>query len=140
MIVPYIAYDGNAEEAFNFYKTALNGTILTMMRFGDTPQGDQLSDVDKNKIMHVTLEAPGGIMLMGNDHLDYMGETHKVGNNFSLTIHPEDKATADELFNNLSFGGTITIPMSQAPWGDYFGMFMDKFGIKWMINHQPEQG
>lgn len=139
MIVPYIAYDGTAEEAFNFYKVALNGTILNMMRFGDTPQGDQLSALDKQKIMHVSLEAPGDIMLMGNDHLDFMGEEYLAGNNFSLTVHPQDKETADRLFNNLSVGGTITVPMSMAPWGDYFGMFYDKFDIKWMINFQARQ-
>ena len=71
---------------------------------------------------------------MGNDHLDMMGGPFTPGNNFSLSLHPDSEASADKLFANLSVGGTVTVPMSKAPWGDYFGMFTDKFGIKWMIN------
>ncbi|MGV3509000.1 MAG: VOC family protein [Sphingobacteriaceae bacterium] len=136
MITAYITFNGNTEQAFDFYKTALNGTITSIQRFGDTPQGEQLSDTDKNKIMHITLEAADGIKLMGNDFLDFMGEVYIAGNNFALTFHPDNKETADKLFNSLSSGGNITVPMNIAPWGDYFGMFTDKFGIKWMINHQ----
>ena len=136
MITAYITFNGNTEQAFDFYKTALNGTITSIQRFGDTPQGEQLSDTDKNKIMHITLEAADGIKLMGNDFVDFMGEAYIAGNNFALTFHPDSKETVDKLFNSLSSGGNITVPMNIAPWGDYFGMFTDKFGIKWMINHQ----
>jgi PhnB protein len=134
MLIAYITFNGNTEEVFNFYKTALDGT-LTIQRFGDAPNGDQIAAEDKNKIMHIALEAPNGIKLMGNDHLDFMGAFTK-GNNFSLSLHPDSDALADKFFANLSPGGTIIVPMSKAPWGDYFGMFIDKFGMKWMINHQ----
>ena len=135
MIIAYISFNGNTEEAFDFYKTALNGTITSIQRFGDTPHGEQMPEADKKKIMHIALEAPNGVKLMGNDFVAFTGETFIAGNNFSLTFHPDSKELADQLFNSLSAGGTITVPMSQAPWGDYFGMFTDKFGIKWMINH-----
>ena len=134
MLVAYVSFNGNTEEAFNFYKSALGGKITNIQRFSDSPYGGQMADADKNKVMHIALEAPNGARLMGNDHLDSMGGPFMAGNNFSLSLHPDSEEVADKLFNNLSAGGTITVPMSKAPWGDYFGMFTDKFGIKWMIN------
>jgi PhnB protein len=134
MLAAYISFNGNTEEAFNFYKTAVNGTITDLQRFGDAPHGSQMPGADLNKIMHIALEAPGGIHLMGNDYIDFSGEEFKPGNNFSLSLHPASKERADELFTGLSKDGTVTVPMSKAPWGDYFGMFTDKFGMKWMIN------
>lgn len=126
---------------FNYIQTRfIGGEIASIQRFGDSPHGEQLSEADKKKIMHIALEAPHGVKLMGNDFLDFMGETFNAGNNFSLSLHPDSVELADKLFNNLSAGGTVTVPMSKAPWGDYFGMFTDKFGIKWMINHQVKQG
>lgn len=138
MIIAYVTFNGTTEEAFNFYKSALEGEITNIQRFGDSPHGGQMSDADKKKIMHIALEAPDGIRLMGTDFLDFMGEPFKAGNNFSLSFHPDSQELADKLFNSLSAGGTVTVPMSKAPWGDYFGMFTDKFGIKWMINHQQK--
>jgi len=138
MLVAYVSFNGNTEEAFDFYKTALNGTITSLQRFSDSPHGAQMAEADKNKIMHIALEAPGGVRLMGNDYLDFMGAPFSAGNNFSLSLHPDSEELSDKLFNSLSVGGTVTVPMSKAPWGDYFGMFTDKFGIKWMINHQKK--
>ena len=138
MLVAYVTFNGNTEEAFNFYSAALDGKITNLQRFGDSPQGGQMADADKKKIMHIALDAPHGVRLMGNDHLDFMGETFTPGNNFSLSLHPDSEELSDKLFNNLSAGGKVIVPMSKAPWGDYFGMFTDKFGIKWMINHQSK--
>ncbi|GAB2806079.1 VOC family protein [Ferruginibacter profundus] len=138
MLAPYIAFNGNTETAFDFYKTALNGTITNLQRFGDGPQGAQLPEAEKKKIMHIALEAPGGITLMGNDFIDFTGQPFTAGNNFSLSLHPDSEALADALFNNLSAGGMVIVPMAKAPWGDYFGMFIDRFGIKWMINHRGQ--
>jgi len=135
MIVAYLTFNGNTEEAFNFYKSVFNGE-LNLQRFGDTPHGEQMSDEDKKKIMHAALTAPNGVKLMGSDHVDFMGESFAAGNNFSLSLHPESKEQADELFNNLSAGGTVIMPLGDVFWGAYFGMFVDKFGIKWMINHE----
>ena len=138
MIVAYVTFNGNTEEAFNFYASALGGKIINIQRFGDSPHGGQMSDADKKKVMHIAMEAPDDVMLMGNDHLDFMGGPFVAGNNFSLSFHPGSVEMADKLFNNLSAGGTVMVPMSKAPWGDYFGMFTDKFGIKWMINHRAK--
>jgi len=138
MLTAYVTFNGNTEEAFNFYKAAFGGELVNVQRFGDAPNGAQMSDADQKKIMHIALEAPNGIKLMGNDHLDFMGEPFKAGNNFSLSLHPDSEAVADKLFNSLSAGGIVMVPMARAPWGDYFGMFTDKFGIKWMINHQKK--
>ena len=135
MLVAYLLFNGNAEEAFNFYKSALGAEITNVQRNGDSPQGAQMSDADKKKIMHIALEGPQGIRLMASDYFDFTGEPFTTGNNFSLSLHPDSDALADELFNKLSAAGTVTVPMSKAPWGDYFGMFTDKFGIKWMVNH-----
>ncbi len=136
MLVTYVTFNGNTEEVFNFYSAALGGKITSLQRFGDSPNGGQMAEADKNKIMHIALEAPHGVRLMGNDHLDFMGESFIAGNNFSLSLHPDSEELSDKLFNNLSAGGKVVVPMSKAPWGDYFGMFIDKFGMKWMINHQ----
>ena len=138
MIAAYLTFNGNTEEAFNFYKSALEGELTNVQRFGDWPQGEQMPDADKKKIMHIALEAPHGVTLMGNDHIDSMGGSFVAGNNFSLSLHPDSEELSDKLFKNLSAGGKVIVPMSKAPWGDYFGMFIDKFGIKWMINHRAK--
>jgi len=138
MIAAYLTFNGNTEEAFNFYKSALDGKLTNVQRFGDAPNSGQMPDADKKKIMHIALEAPHGVTLMGNDHLDSMGGSFLAGNNFSLSLHPDSEELSDKLFKNLSVGGTVIVPMSKAPWGDYFGMFNDKFGIKWMINHRAK--
>ena len=135
MIVAYLTFNGNTEDAFNFYKSVLGGDLTNFQRFGDTPHGEKMSDEDKKKIMHVTLKGPKGVVLMGNDHLDFMGPFN-AGNNFSLSVHPDSEELADKLFNDLSAGGTVTMPLSKVFWGAYFGMLIDKFGIQWMVNYE----
>ena len=130
MLTAYVSFNGNTEEAFSFYKSALGGEFTNVQRFGDSPTGGQMSDADKKKIMHIALEGPHGISLMGSDFFDFTGESFNAGNNFSLSLHPDSPELSDKFFNSLSTGGTVIVPMSQAPWGDYFGMFVDKFGIK----------
>lgn len=138
MLTAYITFNGKTEEAFNFYRSALGGKITNLQRFSDTPQGEQMPDAEKKKIMHVALEAQHGISLMGSDFIDFTGEPFNAGNNFSLSLHPDSEELSDKFFNSLSTGGTVIVPMGKASWGDYFGMFIDKFAIKWMINHRPE--
>jgi PhnB protein len=136
MLTAYVTFNGNTEEAFNFYKLALGGEFTNLQRFGDAPHGGQMPDADKKKIMHIALEAPHGVTLMGNDYIDFTGQPFTAGNNFSLSLHPNSEELADKLFNSLSAGAFVIVPMGKAPWGAYFGMFIDKFGIKWMVNHQ----
>jgi PhnB protein len=140
MLTPYLTFNGNTEEAFNFYAAALGGSITILQRFGDTEQGAQLPEAAKNKIMHITLRAPGGITLMASDHMDFTGQAFIAGNNFSLSIHPDSVEKADTLFAALAADGTVTLPMEKVFWGSYFGMLVDKFGVQWMINHDMSKG
>ncbi len=136
---PYLNFDGNTEEAFNFYKSVFGGELLGLQRFRDTPHGDQMSAEDKNKIMHVALPLGQGNVLMATDILESMGQKLNVGNNFSLTINPESEAEAEKYFNSLAAGGTVMMPLEKAFWGAYFGMVTDKFGIQWMVNYEYNQ-
>lgn len=136
MIIAYIAFNGKTEEAFNFYKSVFGGEFTSLQRFGDTPHGEQMSAEDKKKIMHVELKAPNGVGLMGNDHLDMMGLPLVNGTNITLSLHPDSEELATKLFNGLSAGGTVTLPLEKTFWGAYFGMLLDKFGIQWMVNYQ----
>lgn len=134
MIAAYLTFNGVTEEAFNFYKSVLGGEFTSVQRFSDTPHGDNMADADKKKIMHISLTTPHGT-LMGNDHIDFMGP-YQAGTNFSLSLHPTSEAEAKQLFEKLSEGGTVLMPIDKVFWGAYFGMLIDRFGIKWMVNFQ----
>jgi PhnB protein len=134
MITAYLTFNGSAEEAFTFYKSVLGGAFSEFQRFGDTPHGEQMSDADKKKVMHLTLSSDNGT-IMGNDHMDFMGP-FQAGNNFSLSLHPESEEEAMRLFAGLSNEGNVIMPLGKVFWGAYFGMLMDKFGVKWLINCQ----
>ena len=131
----YLNFNGNTEEAFNFYKSVFGGQFITLQRFKDTPEADRVAPADKDKIMHISLPIGKGNILMATDAVESMGHKLTVGNNFSLSLSAESEKEADKIFNGLSAGGKIDVPMSKMFWGAYFGMFTDKFGIKWMINY-----
>jgi PhnB protein len=132
---PYLNFNGNTEEAFNFYKSVFGGEFITLQRFKDTPEADRVAPADKDKIMHISLPIGKGNILMATDAVESMGHKLTVGNNFSLSLSAESEKEADKIFNGLSAGGKIDVPMSKMFWGAYFGMFTDKFGIQWMINY-----
>ena len=132
---PYLNFNGNTEEAFNFYKSVFGGEFITLQRFKDTPEADRVAPADKDKIMHISLPIGKGNILMATDAVESMGHKLTVGNNFSLSISAESEKEADKIFNGLSAGVKIDVPMSKMFWGAYFGMFTDKFGIQWMINY-----
>jgi PhnB protein len=132
---PYLNFNGNTEEAFNFYKSVFGGEFISLQRFSDTPHGESMPANEKHKIMHVALPVGKGNILMGTDLLESQGQTLKQGNNYHLSLHPESKDEADQLFNGLAAGGQVTMPLEMAFWGDYFGMCVDKFGISWMVNY-----
>jgi PhnB protein len=139
-ITPYLNFDGDAEEAFNFYRSVFGGEFMDgLNRYKDMPDGDKMPDNEKERIMHVALPIGKGSVLMGSDIMPSMGHSLSVGNNYYVAIHPESKEEADKLFNGLSAGGTVTMPLADTFWGAYFGMFNDKFGIQWMVNYQREQ-
>ncbi|QCX38150.1 VOC family protein [Aureibaculum algae] len=136
----YLNFNGNCEAAFNFYKSVFGGEFIFLGRFEEMPEGDgyKVTDSDKNKIMHVSLPI-GKTILMGSDTVGDWGPKFVQGNNFSVSITPENTEEADKLFKGLSAGGHITMPMENTFWGSYFGMLTDKFGINWMVNLEQSQ-
>lgn len=135
---PYLNFNGNTEEAFNFYKSVFGGDFAVVMRFGDNPQCGEMSADDKDRIMHIALPIDGGGMLMATDALESMGQKLNVGNNFYISLSPTTRAEADRIFAGLSDGGKVEMAMSEMFWG-YFGSFTDKFGVQWMLNVGNEQ-
>ncbi|HEX9511361.1 MAG TPA: VOC family protein [Puia sp.] len=136
---PYLNFPGNTEEAFNFYKSVLGGEFLAVQRFKDTPYGDKMSASDREKIMHIALPIGQGSILMATDTLESQGQSLTQGNNIQLAISPDSEEDATRIFNGLSAGGKVTLPLEKAFWGAYFGMFTDKFGILWMVNYDLNQ-
>jgi PhnB protein len=134
-INPYLNFKGNTEEAFNFYKSVFGGEFITVQRFKDTPEADRVAPTDANKIMHISLPIGKGNILMATDALESMGHSVTMGSNFHLSLSPDSEKEADKLFNGLSEGGKVTVPLSKTFWNAYFGMFTDKFGISWMVNY-----
>ena len=133
----YLNFENKTEEAFRFYEKTLGGKLTEIYRFGAMPPqgGVELTPEQKNLVMHVALVLTDGQMLMGSDMLPGMGPKRVEGNNFSISVHPESKQEADRLFNALAQGGTITMPIADQFWGDYFGSLLDRFGINWMVNY-----
>jgi PhnB protein len=137
---PYLNFDGNCEEAFNFYKIVFGGEFTYFGRFGEMPP-DHVKDLpesERNKVMHVSLKV-GDNILMGSDIMEGYGPPFVAGTNFSLSITAPSKDAADEYFIKLSQGGEVTMPMEYTFWGDYFGMLTDKFGIGWMISFNEKK-
>ena len=133
----YLNFENKAEAAMRFYEKILGGKLTEIHRFGSMPQegGFTLTPEQKNLVMHVGLELPGGQMLMASDMIAGMGPARVEGTNYSISVHPDSKQEADRIFNALAQGGTITMPISDQFWGDYFGSVTDQFGINWMVNY-----
>lgn len=137
-INPYINFNGNTEEAFHFYKSVFGGEFATIIRFGDMPNPDfPIPEAENNKIMHIALPI-GKNVLMGNDVPEFMGKVNENENRSKISISAESREEADTLFNGLSKDGKIEMPIADSPWGSYFGMFRDKFGIEWMVDFDPK--
>lgn len=137
LINPHINFNGNAEEAFTFYKSVFGGEFAMIMRFKDISNPENpISEKEANKIMHIALPI-GKNILMGNDVPEIMGRVNENENRSKIAIGAASREEADKLFNGLSAGGTIEVPISDSPWGSYFGMFRDKYGIEWMIDFDP---
>ncbi len=138
LINPHINFNGNAEEAFNFYKSVFGGEFETIIRFKDLSSPEfPVSENDANKIMHIALPI-GKNILMANDVPERMGKVNENENRSKIAISAESREEADKLFNGLSADGNIEAPIGDSPWGSYFGMFRDKFGIEWMVNFDPK--
>ena len=133
-INPYIHFNGNAEEAFNFYKSVFGGEFAMVSRFKDLAMPG-IGENEAEKIMHISLPIGPNSILMGSDTPESMGRHNENENRSKIAISPDSKEEADKIFNGLSAGGQVEMPMMDAPWGAYFGMFRDKYGIEWMVNY-----
>lgn len=139
-INPYIHFNGNAEEAFTFYKSVFGGEFAMVMRFKDMNIPDSIAtESEANKIMHIALPIGKHHILMGSDTPAALG-THNLNETRSkISVSAESKEEADTLFNGLSADGQIEMPIEDSPWGSYFGMLRDKYGIEWMVDFDPRQ-
>ena len=137
-INPHINFNGNAEEALTFYKSVFGGEFAIIMRFKDISSPEfPVTEKEANKIMHISLPI-GKNVLMANDVPESMGKTNENENRSKISISAESKEEADRLFNGLSVGGQIEVPIGDSPWGSYFGMFRDKYGIEWIVDFDPK--
>jgi PhnB protein len=133
IINPYINFNGNAEEAFTFYRSVFGGEFGKITRFKDlSSAGFPVAENDANKIMRITLSI-GKNMLIANDVPESMGRVSENENRSKIAVTAESKEEADRIFNGLSAGGTVEMPMAESPWGSYFAMFRDKYGIEWTV-------
>jgi PhnB protein len=138
LINPYINFNGNAEEAFLFYQSVFGGEFANITRFKDLKvPGFTIPEKEANKIMHIALPI-GKNILMGNDVPEQLGRVNELENRSKISISAETKEEADALFNGLSAGGSVEVPIAESPWGSYFGMFRDKYGIEWMVDYDPK--
>ena len=137
-INPHINFNGNAEEAFTFYKSVFGGEFAMIIRFKDLSSPEfQVADNEANKIMHIALPI-GKNILMANDVPEILGRVNENENRSKISISAESKEEADKLFNGLSEGGQVEMTIADSPWGSYFGMFRDKYGIEWMVDFDPK--
>lgn len=137
-INPHINFNGNAEEAFQFYQSVFGGAFSRIIRFKDLASEEfPVAEHEANKIMHIALPI-GKTVLMANDVPEIMGRTNENENRSKIVIAAETKEEADKLFNGLSVGGQIEMPIMDSPWGTYFGMFRDKYGIEWMVEYDAK--
>lgn len=137
---PWINFNGNAEEAFSFYKSVFGGEFVKIVRFKDLASPEfQVPASEENKIMYIALPIGQSNILIGNDVPEFMGKVNENENRSKILIRTESKEEADTLFNGLSAGGNVEGPMGDSPWGSYAGMFRDKYGIEWLIEFSPSK-
>lgn len=135
-INPYINFNGNAEEAFTFYKSVFGGEFGTIVRFKDLASAEfPVSESEADKILRITLPI-GGNVLVANDVPEAMGQVSENENRSKIAVSTESREEADRIFAGLTEGAAIEMPMSDSPWGTYFGMFRDKYGIEWTIEFE----
>lgn len=139
LINPHINFNGNAEEAFTFYKSVFGGEFTKVVRFKDLASDEfPVAENEQNKIMHIALPIGKSNVLMANDVPDVLGKVNEKEHRSKISISTESKEEANKLFNGLSAGGDVEMPMEDSPWGTYFGMFRDKYGIEWMVEFDTQ--
>ena len=137
-INPWINFNGNAEEAFNFYKSVFGGEFTKIVRFQDLASDDfPVSELEANKIMFISLPLGKNNVLIANDVPEVMGRTNENENRSKIAISAETREEADRVFNGLSAGADVEGPIDDTPWGTYAGMLRDKYGIEWIVEFDP---
>lgn len=137
----HVLFKGNTLEAFDFYKSVFGGEFSKIMRLKDLPTDSNhpISEKEGNKIMHIALPIGKSDLLIASDVAEqFMDQDLITGNRYTISISAESKEEAYQLYDGLSAGGEVEIPIAESPWGSYFGMFADKYGIQWMIDYSPE--
>jgi len=131
---PYIHFNGNAEEVFSFYKSVFGGEFAKVMRYKEIASEQfPIPEQDANRIMHIVLPIGKGSALKGSDTASILGPVSENDNRNAIYITAESREEADRLFNGLSANGKVEMPMEDGPFGSYFGMFTDKYGVEWMM-------
>ena len=130
----YLNFPGTAREAFRYYETVFGTKIIGIQTFGETPFAGTIPDAARDKVMHVQLPLTDVVHLMGSDVVEGLSPPVPFGTNFNVMVVASDKGEADRVFGLLSDGGVVTMPIENAPWGPYFGMCHDRFGIPWMVS------
>jgi PhnB protein len=137
-INPWINFNGNAEEAFTFYKSVFGGEFQKIIRFADIAGPEMpVAENELNKVMRIALPIGKHNLLIANDVPDFMGPTNENENRSKISVSAESREEADKIFNGLSAGGAIEGPIGDTPWGPYVGMFRDKYGIEWIVEFDP---
>ncbi len=137
---PWINFNGNAEDAFTFYKSVFGGEFTKIIRFKDIASAEfPVPESEENKIMYIALPIDTGNVLIANDVPEFMGRVNENENRSKISLRAESKEEADRIFAGLSAGGNVEGPMDTSPWGTYCGMFRDKYGIEWIVEFSPEQ-
>jgi len=138
-INPWVNFNGNAEEAFTFYKSVFGGDFTKIIRFKDLASDEfPVAENEANKIMTIVLPLGKNNVLQGNDVPEFMGRVNENENRSKISISAESREEADRLFNGLSAGGDVEGPMGDSPWGTYAGMLRDKYGIEWIVEFDPD--
>jgi PhnB protein len=134
IINPHINFNGNAEEAFNFYKSVFGGEFVKIIRFKDISGPEfPVTENEANKLMHIALPI-GKNVLIGNDVPEFMGKVNENENRSKISVSAESREEAGKLFKGLSAGGSVEVPIEEGPGSSYFGMFRDKYGIEWIVD------
>jgi PhnB protein len=134
----YLNFAGDAQEAFDLYKSVFGGEFASVVRFKDFPmEGATIPKEDEDKLMHIALPIGEDNVLMASDVLESFGQRLVQGNNVYVSVHPTSREEADRIFNALSEGAEIEMPIADQAWGDYYGALKDKFGVQWMVNYSP---
>jgi PhnB protein len=135
---PWINFNGNAEEAFTFYKSVFGGEFAKVVRFKDIASEEfPVTEKEENKIMYIALPIGESTVLVANDVPEVLGQVNERENRSKILVRVESKVEADRVFSGLSAGGEVEGPMGDSPWGSYAGMFRDKYGIEWIIETVP---